>query len=93
MGETLLDTDRTIDRRLVHRTALEEVFLTGFQSLEDGGFLATARLPRAHHYYNDQTSQPSAHDPVAVFECVRQMLLCALHLHHDAPPVPSAFTT
>jgi hypothetical protein len=90
--ETPLGGDRTIDRRLVHRTALEEVFLTGFRSLDDGGFVATARLPRAHHYYNDQTGRPAAHDPIAVFECVRQMLLCALHLHHDAPPEMKSIT-
>lgn len=76
-----LRTDRTIARDLVHRTALEEVFLTDFQNT-DGGFAAAARLPRSHPYYCDHTAHPAAHDPIAVFECVRQMLLCAMHLHH-----------
>ncbi len=76
-----LRTDRTIARDLVHRIALEEVFLTDFQNTGDG-FAAAARLPRSHPYYCEHTAHPSAHDPIAVFECVRQMLLCAMHLHH-----------
>ncbi|MBB1154446.1 MULTISPECIES: AfsA-related hotdog domain-containing protein [Amycolatopsis] len=87
-----LGTAATIDRKLVHRTALEEVFLTGFRSLPDGRFAGSARLPRAHRYYNDHTNHPAVHDPVAIFECVRQMLLCALHLHHDAPAGMKAIT-
>ncbi|MFI9387361.1 AfsA-related hotdog domain-containing protein [Kutzneria sp. NPDC052558] len=87
-----LSTDRTIAKGLVHRVALEEVFLTDFRSVPDGGFLATARLPRSHAYYNDHTNHPATHDPLAVFECVRQMLLCALHLHHDAPATMKSIT-
>ncbi|NUP01217.1 MAG: hypothetical protein HOV96_38115 [Nonomuraea sp.] len=78
-----LSRDRTVDRTLVHRTALEEVFLTDFESRPDG-FAGTARLPRAHAYYNEHLNHPAVHDPIAVFECVRQLLLCALHLHHGA---------
>ncbi|NKI40577.1 AfsA-related hotdog domain-containing protein [Streptomyces physcomitrii] len=88
-----LSFDRTVSRRLVHRFGLEEVFLTDFQSLEkDGPFLAAARLPRAHAYYGDHLGHPRAHDPLAVFECVRQALLCATHLHHDAPTGTKAIT-
>ncbi len=91
-SEQPLRTDRTIDKHLVHRAALEEVFLTDFRSEPDGGFAAAARLPRTHHYYNEHTAHPAIHDPLAVFECARQMLLCALHLHHDAPPEMKSIT-
>ncbi|WP_328322440.1 AfsA-related hotdog domain-containing protein [Streptomyces sp. NBC_00388] len=79
-----LTTQRTLARRLVHRSALAEVFLTDFQSVDEGTFRAAAQLPPAHFYYSDHTGRPSMHDPLAVFESVRQMLLCAMHLQHDA---------
>lgn len=79
-----LSTQRTLSRRLVHRAALAEVFLTDFQSVDDKTFRASAQLPPAHFYYGDHTGRPAMHDPLAVFESVRQMLLCAMHLQHDA---------
>ncbi|MDI5974516.1 AfsA-related hotdog domain-containing protein [Streptomyces sp. SL13] len=78
-----LSTERTLPRHLVHRAALAEVFLTDFQSVDEETFHASAQLPSAHFYYNDITGR-TAHDPMAVFESVRQMLLCAMHLQHDA---------
>jgi hypothetical protein len=87
-----LRTDRTVARDLVHRAALEEVFLTDFRSQPGEGFAAAAVLPRAHHYYGDHTNRPDAHDPIAVFECARQMLLCAMHLHHGATPSTKSIT-
>ncbi|MGW4561950.1 AfsA-related hotdog domain-containing protein [Streptomyces sp. NPDC004561] len=79
-----LTTQRTLARRLVHRAALAEVFLTDFQSVDEHTFRAAAQLPPRHFYYGDHTTRPAAHDPLAVFEAVRQMLLCAMHLQHDA---------
>ncbi|MET7702490.1 AfsA-related hotdog domain-containing protein [Streptomyces sp. NPDC005485] len=79
-----LTTQRTLARRLVHRSALAEVFLTDFQSLDEKTFRAAAQLPPRHFYYSDHTGRLAMHDPLAVFESVRQMLLCAMHLQHDA---------
>ncbi|MFJ9816694.1 AfsA-related hotdog domain-containing protein [Streptomyces sp. NPDC101151] len=79
-----LTTQRTLARHLVHRSALAEVFLTDFQSVDEHTFRAAAQLPPRHFYYGDHTGRPAAHDPLAVFEAVRQMLLCAMHLQHDA---------
>ena len=84
--------DRTISRGLVHRVGLEEVFLTDFKSLSEDRFLAAARLPRTHLYYNDHLNQPKTHDPLVVFESVRQSLLCATHMHHDVPADTKAIT-
>lgn len=80
----ILSTQRTLSRRLVHRSALAEVFLTDFQSVDENTFRAAAQLPPRHFYYSDHTGRPAMHDPLAVFESVRQMLLCAMHLQHDA---------
>ncbi|MFJ3229995.1 AfsA-related hotdog domain-containing protein [Streptomyces sp. NPDC086787] len=80
----VLSTQRTLSRRLVHRSAISEVFLTDFQSVDENTFRAAAQLPPRHFYYGDHTAHPAMHDPLAVFESVRQMLLCAMHLQHDA---------
>lgn len=80
----ILSTQRTLSRRLVHRSAISEVFLTDFQSVDENTFRAAAQLPPRHFYYGDHTARPALHDPLAVFESVRQMLLCAMHLQHDA---------
>ncbi|MEV6947491.1 AfsA-related hotdog domain-containing protein [Streptomyces sp. NPDC051172] len=80
----ILSTQRTLSRRLVHRSAISEVFLTDFQSVDENTFRAAAQLPPRHFYYGDHTARPAMHDPLAVFESVRQMLLCAMHLQHDA---------
>jgi hypothetical protein len=77
-------THRTVDRRLVHRAALAEVFLTDFLRVDHDTFRAAAQLPPSHFYYGDHTVRPATHDPLAVFEAVRQMLLCAMHLQHGA---------
>ena len=82
---TRLSTERTMPRRLVHRTAVADVFLTDFVSRGAKAFDASAQLPRAHHHYRDHTGPDADHDPLAVFEAVHQMLLCAMHLHYDAP--------
>jgi len=88
----VLSTQRTISRHLVHRAALSEVFLTDFQSVDETTFRAAAQLPPDHTYYGDHTGRPALHDPLGVFEAVRQMLLCAMHLQHDASHDTKAIT-
>jgi hypothetical protein len=92
LTETGLSTHRTLSRRLVHRAALAEVFLTDFRSVDENTFHAAAQLPPRHFYYSDHTVRVAMHDPLAVFEAVRQMLLCAMHLHHDASPETKSIT-
>lgn len=93
IGETLT-FDRTVDRSLVRLSGIEEVFLTDFRSMPDGRFLGAARLPMAHPYYTDHLVYPRSHDPLIVFESVRQALLCAMTLHHrvsaDLKTIPIA---
>ncbi|GAA2116387.1 gamma-butyrolactone biosynthesis protein ScbA [Kitasatospora saccharophila] len=87
-----LATQRTVSRHLVHRAALAEVFLTDFRSVDATTFHAAAQLPADHAYYGDHTGSPAMHDPLAVFEGVRQMLLCAMHLQHDAGSATKSIT-
>lgn len=89
---TGLTTDRTIDRHLTHRAALAEVFLTDFVSVDDETFHAAAQLPPSHFYYGDHIARPALHDPLVVFESVRQMLLCAMHVQHGASDDTKAIT-
>ncbi|WP_335970507.1 MULTISPECIES: ScbA/BarX family gamma-butyrolactone biosynthesis protein [Streptomycetaceae] len=90
--EAVLSTERTIPRHLVHRAAVAEVFLTDFQSVGERDFRASAQLPPDHSYYADRLGTAGGHDPLAVFEAVRQMLLCAMHLQHDAGPGTKSIT-
>ena len=91
-ADTQLGTQRTVARHLVHRAALAEVFLTDFRSVDDRSFHAAAQLPPSHGYYGDHTGIPRLHDPLAAFESVRQMLLCAMHLQHQAGPDTKSIT-
>lgn len=90
--EALLSTEQTVPRRLVHRAAVAEVFLTGFQPTGGRDFRAAAQLPPGHAYYGDRLGTPELHDPLAVFEAVRQMLLGAMHLQHGAGPDTKSIT-
>jgi hypothetical protein len=92
VSDTALETSRTVDRRLVHRAALSEVFLTGFRSVDAQTFRGAAQVPPRHFYYGDHLSRPAVHDPLAVFESVRQMLLAATHLQHGAGTGTKAIT-
>ncbi len=88
----VITTQQTMDRSLVHRAALAEVFLTDFRSVSDSTFHASAQLPPCHFYYSDHSARPAIHDPLAVFESVRQMLLCAMHLQHGAAESTKSIT-
>ncbi len=69
---TALSFDRTVDRTLLHRHALAEVFLTDAQQLAPDRYLAAAQLPPAHRYYTDQLNAATVLDPILLLECCRQ---------------------
>jgi hypothetical protein len=81
-----LDYSRTVDRYLVHRDALGEVFLTDLQPFsphdaETGtsSYAAAAQLPRSHAYYGDHLLRPSCHDPLLLLEATRQATIAGAH--------------
>ncbi|WP_405017218.1 hypothetical protein OHV05_09130 [Kitasatospora sp. NBC_00070] len=78
-----LDYTRTVDRLLVHRDALGEVFLTDLQQIDEGRYLAGAQLPRSHAYYGDHLLRPESYDPLLVLEACRQAGLAGAHRLYD----------
>lgn len=73
-----LSTERAVARRLVHKLAIEETFVTGVQEVPGGeAYIALAQLPRANRLYND-TLQPY-YDLLLVAEVARQGVMVVLH--------------
>ncbi|WP_431681640.1 ScbA/BarX family gamma-butyrolactone biosynthesis protein [Kitasatospora sp. KL5] len=75
----------TLDRGLVHRDAVSEVFVTDLRGGEGGHYTAAAQLPRSHAYYGDHLLRPGTHDPVLLLEAARQATLAGAHLFHGVP--------
>ncbi|MFF9036689.1 AfsA-related hotdog domain-containing protein [Streptomyces sp. NPDC014892] len=76
---------RTVDRRLVHRTAVAEVFVTDARQVGDSVYLAGAQTPLSHSYYNDHVQSPAVTDVLLVLEACRQAAVCAAHTFLDIP--------
>jgi 2-oxo-3-(phosphooxy)propyl 3-oxoalkanoate synthase len=81
----MLTFTRTVDRFLVHREALGEVFLTDTRRVDDDCYVAAAQLPRSHAYYGDHIVRPALYDPVLLMEACRQAALAGAHAHYDVP--------
>lgn len=78
-----LDFSRTIDKSLVHRRALAEVFITDFESVSRDRYIVAAQLPVGHAYYNDGNT--NFHDPLAIIEACRQAALVVAHQYYGVP--------
>ena len=74
--------EQSLPRRLVHRAAVSEVLLTGFQPDGDS-FRVGAQWPRGHSYYGAVAGR--WHDPMLFAEAVRQV---GLFLAHEELGVP-----
>ncbi|MER5292880.1 ScbA/BarX family gamma-butyrolactone biosynthesis protein [Streptomyces pharetrae] len=80
-----LSYSATVSRRLVHRAAVCEVFLTDTERESDERFLVAAQLPRVHSYYSDHLTTPAAYDPLLLLEVFRQTSILVAHEHLGAP--------
>lgn len=69
---TGLTFQRSVDRTLLHRSALSEVFLTDCRAVDDHTYLAAAQLPPSHAFYTDCLSNRPLIDPMLLMECARQ---------------------
>jgi hypothetical protein len=67
-----LSFSRTVDRSLLHRAALSEVFLTDAQRIDVHRYVAAAQLPPAHPYYTHHALHDRVPDPLLLLECARQ---------------------
>ncbi|GAB3058461.1 AfsA-related hotdog domain-containing protein [Micromonospora schwarzwaldensis] len=82
-----LDFARTVDRSVLHRRNLTEVFLTDVRPVGPHGFVAAALLPAVHPYYTGHTGAANRLlDPVLLVECCRQAETYAAHVLFDVEP-------
>jgi 2-oxo-3-(phosphooxy)propyl 3-oxoalkanoate synthase len=77
-----LSFERTVDRTLLHRRALSEVFLTDTASTGEACYAAAAQLPSSHAYFTDHAGH-TALDPILLLECARQAETYGAHVHLD----------
>ncbi|AOS65597.1 AfsA-related hotdog domain-containing protein [Actinoalloteichus hymeniacidonis] len=75
-----LSFTKTIDRGLVHRSSVSEVFVTDLHQAGELAFAAAAQLPLTHSYYNDHVARPAMVDPLLIVECARQAGIYGAHL-------------
>ncbi|MGA5818741.1 ScbA/BarX family gamma-butyrolactone biosynthesis protein [Kitasatospora sp. NPDC094028] len=75
--------ERTVSRHLVHRAAVSEVLLTGWQATGPYDFLLGAQWPRLHGFYRLPGGR--YHDPVLMAETVRQAGLLIGHAGFGVP--------
>ncbi|WP_181442518.1 ScbA/BarX family gamma-butyrolactone biosynthesis protein [Streptomyces tateyamensis] len=80
-----LDFFATLDRRLLHRRAISEVFLTSMVPTSRDGFLAGAQLPSSHTYFTDHQQERRTLDPLLLLEACRQAETFAAHVLHEVP--------
>lgn len=83
-GEGLGDRT-TADRRLVHRAALSEVFVTDSRQVGDAAYEVGAQLPPQHGYYGDHLGRVPRVDPLLLLECGRQAETLVAHAYLDVP--------
>ncbi|MGH4011146.1 MAG: ScbA/BarX family gamma-butyrolactone biosynthesis protein [Pseudonocardiaceae bacterium] len=74
-----LSFSRTVDRSLLHRSALSEVFLTDARRVDERRYVAAAQLPPAHPYYTSYSLRPRLLDPLLLLECCRQAETLGAH--------------
>jgi hypothetical protein len=74
--------EQTVPRSLVHRAAVSEVLLTGWQTTHDVYHLG-AQWSRGHSYYGSVDRR--WHDPMLFAETIRQACLLLAHKALDVP--------
>ncbi|WP_079188777.1 ScbA/BarX family gamma-butyrolactone biosynthesis protein [Streptomyces sp. CB02009] len=72
----------TVAREYVHRAALSEVFLTGWNKEGHDRFRVTAQWPRSHSFY---VPEHGLHDPLLLCETIRQTSTLLAHVGYHVP--------
>lgn len=83
-----LSFDGSIDRRYVHRQAINEVFITDSQQVDSNHFIFSAMLPKSHMYFNDFPELSDGHrcyDAMLLLEVFRQTSIYVTHKYYDVP--------
>ncbi|GAA5105304.1 AfsA-related hotdog domain-containing protein [Nocardia iowensis] len=88
---TALNFAHTLDRRLVHRHANSEVFVTAVDRVDENHYGFAAQLPRWHPFFSDGCDDPHAcHDLLLLVEVARQGSFALAHTY-EAVPLPQQF--
>ncbi|MEV0887792.1 ScbA/BarX family gamma-butyrolactone biosynthesis protein [Streptomyces microflavus] len=72
----------TVAKEYVHRAALAEVFLTGWEKTGSDAFTVSAQWPRSHSFY---VPEHGMYDPLLLCETVRQTFPLLTHVAYDVP--------
>lgn len=72
----------TVAKEYVHRAALSEVFLTGWEKTGTDTFTVRAQWPRSHSFY---VPEHGMYDPLLLCETVRQTFPLLTHVAYDVP--------
>ncbi|MEU7690679.1 AfsA-related hotdog domain-containing protein [Microbispora hainanensis] len=72
--------NRTMERTLVHRTSVAEVFVTDMALAGPQRLLVAAQLPLSHGYYSDHPCGPGLFDPLLILEAGRQAGIAGGHM-------------
>jgi 2-oxo-3-(phosphooxy)propyl 3-oxoalkanoate synthase len=80
-----VDFSSTIDRSLVHRRAIAEVFVTSHVQLDADTFDFGVQVPRQHVFYGDALAGRADHDPLFFVEACRQSSIALAHEYFDVP--------
>jgi hypothetical protein len=78
--EAGLEYVQTLDRRMVHRLAVSEVFVTDQRQSGELAVRAAAQLPLSHAYYSDHTQARARFDVLLLVEACRQAGIAGAHL-------------
>ncbi|PVZ88912.1 hypothetical protein C9426_05225 [Serratia sp. S1B] len=87
-SSAFIHSGSTIDRKYVHRQAINEVFITSQHQLADDHFMIFAALPKSHMYFNDYSKLANGkqyYDPMLLLEVFRQTSICVTHKYYDVP--------
>lgn len=81
-----VDARQTVQRGLVHRSALSEVFITDGIRLEGSHLQCAAQLPRTNLYFNDVASVSPYYDMAVIVEVFRQASIYVSHVFLGVEP-------
>lgn len=84
--EPVLSFHHCVDRRMVHRASISEVFVTDSVSLGEDQYLVAGQLPRGH-----SMCESGSYDFNILLEFVRQASVYVTHEYLDVPVAGSRF--
>ncbi|MFB6979567.1 ScbA/BarX family gamma-butyrolactone biosynthesis protein [Streptomyces scopuliridis] len=73
----------TVPKEFVHRAAVAEVLLTGWERKDDTRFRVTAQWPRGHSFFSPIDG--THYDPLLATETIRQVGSLLAHAEFDVP--------